>query len=287
MYGPSVRGSTAIHDAVAGFRLFRPIRSQHEGRALDNHSVHGFIHRDNEGGDWHKVIEDAQRQSMERLLRAWDEEIEAAKLAHLEIVRRQAREDAEAACLAQAVAASLEGLLEQAEGGADEAAATIPEGVRVASTVVGGPSIAALSALISEVHEADRSVHAAQRSAAWALGHQYIPHPGDLAEILGQLGVDAPWAARFRENGNKLDALGAEAFRNPQLQAFTGAQRLDLLRDTVRLLDAYSPDRTLRLVARPGSLLELPGRVGAPPAAAAGDRTPSKRLNRILDSLFA
>lgn len=232
-----------------------------------------------------REIDEAQARSMQLLLEGWQREIEAHEKTLLEARRKLAEKQAEDAAIASSVAAYLQGLVEQARSGDDVTA--IPLDVRVASASISAPSASALNALISEVQSADDPVAAkAQQSAAWAVSHGFVPHPGDLSTILRSTGVDEAWAQRFEHNAAQLDRLEPST-RIPQLQVIHAAARLELVRDTVRLLDGYTPERTVRMIGNPQSLLELPGKIGAPAAASgASPRMGRAAFDRMLNSLF-
>jgi len=236
-----------------------------------------------------REIDEAQQRSMRELFDAWDREIEAQSKALIDLQKRQAEQAAQDAALAQAVSVYINGLFSQAQGGRDVSDA-VPADVRVESSSLGGTSVSELSALISAANTVDDAVvDKAQRSAAWALSHSFVPHPSDLASILNKVGVDEPWAQAFQELGTKIDQLSESHFKNPQLQIHIGAQKLHAVGETVRMLEQYTPDRTLRLVGNPQSLLDLPGKIGAP-AASSSSPSPkmgSKGFNKMLDGLFS
>src|SRR5205814_8579247 len=102
-------------------------------------------------------------------VQAWDEEIKRGFKELEEVNQKKLQEAAEEAAIAQSVAASLEGLISQARSGDDVIVEAIPVDVRVASTLVGGPSVAALNTLIAEISSSDHISDRSQRSAAWAL----------------------------------------------------------------------------------------------------------------------
>jgi hypothetical protein len=240
-----------------------------------------------------REIDEAQARSMELLLQGWQREIEAHEHTLVEARRRAVEQQAQDAAISSALASFLNGLVDQAKSG-DDVTASIPTGFRVASESICAPSASAISALISEVAAADDPVAAeAQRSAAWAVSNGFVPHPGDLATIMRSTGIDDAWAQRFEHNGKQLEQL-EPTVKNPQLSVFIAATRLDIVKDTVRLLDAYTPERTLKLVGNPQSLLETPGKVGSPSASsglsggggAANPRMGRGAFNRMLDGLF-
>lgn len=201
-----------------------------------------------------QMLLEAQAESMRRLFDAWDKEIEASYKALLEENQKKNEQAARDAALAASVEVYLQGLLSQAQTG-DDVTTSIPTGIRVASALTAGPSSAELSALADAVSEADDLViDPAQKSAAWAVGHGFMPHASDLAAILDQLGMDPEWSERFTQVGEKLDRADRMFGPHPRLKAASGEQKLSALAELKSLLDGYGADRLLRLVADPRSL---------------------------------
>jgi hypothetical protein len=224
------------------------------------------------------MILEAQSESMRRLFEAWDKEIEAHAKALIEENQRKAEQAAHEAAIASSLEVYLRGLLYQAQTG-DDVSLSIPTGIRVASSIAGGPSIDSLAALAEAVSEADDTIDPSQRSAAWALGHGYMPHPSDLSAILGRLAIDGDWADRFAELGAKIDQADQSAKGLVQLQVNAGQTKLSALDEQVRLLDAYGSNRLFRLVADPRSLQAL-GRT--PPL---GGKTPASAIDAAMKSV--
>lgn len=201
----------------------------------------------------HAMLE-AQAASMRRLFDAWDKEIEASYQALLKENQKKNEQAARDGALAASIEVYLQGLLSQAQTG-DDVTTSIPTGIRVASSLTSGPSSSALAALADAVSEADDLViDPAQRSAAWAVGNGFMPHPSDLASILDRLGLDAEWSGRFAEVGDKLDRADRTFGPHPQLKAESGQQKLSALGELKGLLEGYGPDRLFRLVSDPKSL---------------------------------
>ena len=256
-----------------------------------------------------EIILADQNRRMERLLQSWDKEIQAAfdhlktegvRIAQEHSVRaaedgRRAAQEAADAALTSSIASYLEGLAGQAKGN-DTSAVSVPTGIRVASSLFAGPPLAEINALLSQVEKdvttgADDSPQAlAQESAAWALGHGLMPHPGDLATLLGTAGVDDAWASRFKSIGDALDGLEGKSFKNSQLKAHVAHEQFSLLKDHVNVLQSYSAERLVGLVAQPGNLGATLGAITiAPPSQsqnASRARMPDKEFNRMLDNLF-
>lgn len=228
-------------------------------------------------------IYEQQQASMRRMLEAWDQELEAQAEAFrkAEIVR--AAQDAVAAQDARALEVYLAGLVAQAKAGHD-VSVSIPAGIRVASDIAMAPSAAELEALLDAVDDAEAAFTLdAQRSSAWALGHGFMPHPGDLGELMRVGHVDAPWAERLHDLAAMLDRSAARPHQPLQLALHQAQDRVVALKDQVSVMKAYGADRTLALVRDPRGLgADLTRPVPAP--ARAGGRTGMEALNRALDT---
>jgi hypothetical protein len=220
-------------------------------------------------------IEDAQWRNVEELNKAWAKEIARDQKILDEINKRKLREAAEQAAIAQAIEHDL------ANRRAAVDALRIPEGVRVASPLIHAPSIAALNALIGEIDTANHQADGAQRSAIWAIRHGALPHPGDLARILDAVGADKEWAAQLHSHAAVLE--DRTRFRTPQVALHVATTKLDACGQTVRLLDRYGADRTLRLIANPMSLRDLPS---LPQNMRRNSGMSEAELDRVLDALF-
>jgi hypothetical protein len=248
---------------------------------------------------------------MDRLLEAWDRELEAharaleaasrehaqEALARAALERREDRaaarreiaEDrleqrrASDAALAAAVETCLRGLVAQAASG-DDVGLAIPSGVRVAGAL-GGTSPAEIAALAAEARSADEDVqHPAQRSALWALGAGLMPHPADLAELLERAGRDPSWQEGWTTLAKQLDRA-PDPSGPPKLRATAAGERLDVLAAEKKLLASYGGARVLTLVARPGDLTaDLPKRC---PPVGGGPKMGQAALDRVLDGLFS
>lgn len=255
-------------------------------------------------------VQDAQSRNMERLLRAWDAEIEAAaehlrkeavRIANeqaaraLEQSKAQAQEAADAA-LTHSISSYLEGLAVQAQSN-DASAVSIPSGVRVASTSFAGPALTEISALVSEAEREigegrfDSATESSQRSATWALEHGLMPHPGDLGRLVAASGVDASWGERFSQLGAKLDNIDAGAsVRHGQMKAYLAHEKLGALQDYVNVLGAFGGGRVVGLVSNPASLGGIGALSGTPPTSSqsggARGKMPEREFNKMLDNLF-
>lgn len=230
------------------------------------------------------ALHESQERSLRALLEAWAKEIEESRLHLIEQNKKNQLLLAEEAAETAAAERRLLGLMLQAEGGAD-VSVSVPAGVRVASSVLMGPTMAELSTMLRESEEIDGAKSPAQRSAGWAMSHALLPHPSDLADIMLAHGIDRSWAVRFGEVGASLDALDRAPRSHPQLAARTGAQRLDTLADEVALIAAYGAGRTLTLVGDPKKIGD-PART-EPPAQKSRALRPSRgAVDRALDALF-
>lgn len=234
-----------------------------------------------------REILEAERRSMQALLDAWDKEIQAQAEAFRELQKKQAQQQLQELTESAALEAHLRTLVCQAKAGAD-ITVSIPPGVRVADNLAVAASDTELQVMLSKLEQAaGDTAQAAQRSAAWALGQGFVPHPGDLATLMDQQRVDAPWSAALKGLAGQLEQLDASRSAHPQLKALHGGERLTVVQAEVKLLGAYSPERTLQLVTRPSALggsLEK-----APPAldrSQAGPKMGQQALNRLLDRLF-
>jgi hypothetical protein len=223
----------------------------------------------------------AEQRSLNALLEAWDKELDAQAEALREAEKKRQAQAALEAVQVAAFESHIRGLVAQARGGAD---VSIPSGMRAASTLAIGPCDAELDALLATVDDAELAfADQARRSAAWALRQGLLPHPSDLASTMETR--DPPWAAAFRELGHKLDSLDAVKHAHPRLQAVSGGERVDVLRREVQLLKAYSPERTLTLIAQPEKL-GAPLSLAPPPPAERGPRMGAQALGKLLNNLF-
>jgi hypothetical protein len=231
-----------------------------------------------------ELVHEAQQRSMARLLDAWDAELEAQAEAHREAQRRQQAQAAFEAAEAAAFESRVRGLVAQAKGGAD---VSVPAGMRAASTLAVGPCDGGLDALLATVDQAETEFAAdARRAAAWALREGLMPHPSDLAAAMASRGVDAPWAEAFAALGRRLEAIDAAPRAHPRLAAHSAGERVDVLRQEVHLVRAYSPERTLALVASPRALTTS---LAERPPAMSTERAPrmgAQALGQMLDRVF-
>ena len=192
-----------------------------------------------------RMIYEAQQASMQRMLEAWDRELEAQAEAFREAAKQKAAQEVVAAQNAAALEVYLEGLVAQAKGGSD-VSVSIPSGIRVAGNLACAPSLAELESLVDEIDATEANYAIAQRSAAWAIGHGMMPHPGDLAEIMNGVNLDAPFASRLSDLAGQLDKIDAKASGHPKLALLGAHDRLSTLQDQVGVMKAYGGERTLR-----------------------------------------
>lgn len=249
-----------------------------------------------------REIQEAEAKAMARLLEAWDREIEAqAQAARVANARHavktaaknrtqqrwataeakadhfEQRED-RAALIGASIEGQLHGLVARALTGQDVSSA-IPSGsVRVASTV-GTTSNAEIAALVAQARSADDPV---RNSAAWAVGHGFMPHPEDLAELLDRGVRDPSWAEGFRGLGPALDATreGPTSLRVQRAHA-----HLDLLTQHRRGLVALGPKALLGLIVTPERPLTT-AQPRFPTPAEGGARMGQAALDAVLDKLF-
>ena len=223
-----------------------------------------------------------QEASMRRLLEAWDKELEAQAEAFKKAQIVRAAQDAVAAQDARALEVYLAGLVAQAKAGHD-VSVSIPAGIRVAGDLAAAPNMAELESLVDAIDDSEAAFAQAQRSSAWALGHGFMPHPGDLSELMRGGHVDAPWAARLAELAAAPDAAAPRRGQAPQLALHMAHDRVVTLKDQVSVMKAYGPDRTLALVRDPTRLGgDLNRAVPSPPRATG--RAGLEALNRALDA---
>jgi len=234
-----------------------------------------------------RLLYQAQQDSMRKMLEAWDRELEAQAEAFREAAKKKAAADNAQALDAAALEVYLEGLISQAKAGAD-VSVSIPAGIRVASSIATAPSVAELESLLDGIDDAEaQHALASQRSAAWALGHGFMPHPGDLSDLMRAGQVDAPFAERLTDIAGQLSKLEGPAVRHPKLELLAAHDRVFALKDQVSVMKAYGSDRTLALVKDPralGKSLErpVPGAV-----TGRGPKMGHEALGRVLDGLFS
>ena len=186
--------------------------------------------------------------------------------------------------LGHSVSSYLQGLVAQAESN-DASAVTIPTGIRVASTTISGPPLGEIEALIADVQgevregKSDSPTQRARQSAAWALGHGLMPHPGDIARLLGGQG-NKGWAKQFGETGRKLDRFAEAGVGNAHLRALNAGERLDVMDGYCSLLAQYGADRLMDLVS---------GKKHEPPPPPDPKQSGMRRaeLDSVLDQLFS
>ncbi|MBI4819902.1 MAG: hypothetical protein HY791_26750 [Deltaproteobacteria bacterium] len=265
---------------------------------MDRNYVNNFVAE--------QAVWQAQSAAVDTLLNSWEREIEldAERLreegqrieakktedaieAQRTEFRLQSQQDVVERLDANALGRSLEGLAIAAEKN-DNAAVSIPSGIKVASALLVGPAIGSLLDKVEdEVLEGRSDSPFAQSDASirWALGHGMMPHPTDLASSMQGRGLDRDFATRFSELGQRLDQLSEKSFRNPQLQGVVGHERLGILKEHVQLLGAYSSQRLVSLVRDPEALKGTQSPT-LPVERGKGQLRP-RELNQMLDKLFS
>ncbi len=241
-------------------------------------------------------IEAGHARNMEALFRGWDEEIAAAAKALEDQKKKHLAQDVVGAAQAAWIGQLIQGLVSQAaSSGRDDISVSIPGNLGVEG-LIGGTSVSELNSLIAEIETIDN----AQTGAIDALRNGTVPKDRDVADLFGALKVEL--SSRTGDHGAAIDNLGAweQVFRahdaqlanlgrpaDPQMQIYVGAQRLEIVHASVKLLEAHRPDRTLRLIGNPKSLLEDPSKIGAPPSIERGIAPKMGRegFNRMLNSL--
>lgn len=232
-----------------------------------------------------EMVHRAQTEAMERLLRAWDREIEAEFERLRERAQRQhqqqLREGAEArrklleemgeAALNASVAAYLTGLAETAEAN-DTSAVTASVGLPTSAITELAPLLARVQ---DEVREGkmDSPLLEAQRSVATAMDRGLIPSPADLQSLLLAAG-QTQQAKAFGELAERLRA--DSSFRNPAIQYRSTHDRISALSDEVKLLKGIGSENLVRLITEPQSLAKVS--LGSTPQTASP-------LDRALDIL--
>ena len=197
-----------------------------------------------------QIVYEAQQKNIERMLDAWDKEIEAAIEAQIAEQKKRAKLEAQAA----AVEGQLQALIAQAQAGH---IVTIPSGIQVASSAIicsVGDELAALSDILEDLRDVDPAL----RSAAWAMGNGFMPHPADLAAVMFKNEVDSAWAEAFAGLGHELKALDTQPTAIPRLAADNGAQRLDVLKRQQDLQRNYGGSRLAQVVLQPDLLKGAP-----------------------------
>lgn len=240
---------------------------------------------------------------MEALLRGWDQEIQAANAALEQAAKKRLILESQGAAQAAWIAQLVQGLCSQAAGSTHEISASIPGFVGIEGLVGAGTSVDELNAIIAHVDTEDDDAFDAQKSALIAIAGGSVPKPNDIAEIFGALSKDlssrgrrsdeeaidalSKWEHAFRDQHAQLLRLVKPAQGDPQLQIYLGAQQLAIVHQSVRLLEAHNPERTLRLVAHPKSLLDDPTKIVAPPSVESSTAPKMGRdnFNEMLDQL--
>jgi|GEM_PF-5393113 len=226
------------------------------------------------------MIQDSVSKNMERLLDAWDKEIEAAEKASRErakqihaekskeaqqAARRNDQEtliDAEASRLLHYVT----GALNHAEAN-ESISITIPNGVQVASQAIVAPQVGelleAIGDLKAEINDNDdQIIDRAQYSALWAAAHGFAPHPNDIADLIRAHPEGEAWAKRFVDFSQNLKAAQRTENQPGQLQGYLAHKEIDTLRSHVQHLQALGPKTLSGLIStKPNGTLPI----GVPP----------------------
>jgi hypothetical protein len=205
------------------------------------------------------MVYEAQAETMRKLHEGWDREAAEYAERHKQNEKRIAESLVHQALDASALEVYLNGLVGRAATG-DDVVVSIPTSISV--SVVGGPSIDALMAIVSDATHADDD----------ARKTLYLPHPGDLAAMIRDAGVDPAWARRFDALAVKLED-GQQKITSSltRMKAEGGQLMLGAMKEERQLIDAYGADRLFRLVTDPRSLTgntQPPPRFGKVPDAA-------------------
>ncbi len=190
-----------------------------------------------------QLVYEAQQKNIERMLDAWDKEIDAAIEAQIAASKKRAKAEAQAA----AIEGQLQGLIAQAQAGH---IVTIPTGIQVASSAISvsvGDELAALHDVLEDLVDAPPEV----RSAAWSMTNGFLPHPSDLAVILFKNELDSAWAQAFGNLGHSLNLIDDRSSAHPQLAAQNGLHRLAELKVHQDLMRNYGGTRLAQAVLQP------------------------------------
>lgn len=190
-----------------------------------------------------QLVYEAQQKNIERMLDAWDKEIDAAIEAQIAAAKKRAKAEAQAA----AIEGQLQGLIAQAQAGH---IVTIPSGIQVASSSISvsvGDELAVLHDVLEDLLDAPPEL----RSAAWSMTNGFLPHPADLASVLFKNELDSAWAEAFAGLGHELKNIDAKPSAIPQLAAQNGALRLGVLKQQQDLMRNYGGVRLAQAVLQP------------------------------------
>lgn len=230
-------------------------------------------------------LHEQQQASMQRMLEAWDKELDAQAEAFREAAKKQAAQEAVQGQNAAALGVYLEGLIAQAKGGSD-ISVSIPSGMRIASHLAFAPAAAELESLADAANDSEAEFAHAQASAAFALSHALMPHPGDLEALMRGAKVDAPFADRLNAIATQLDRLDRAPTQHPQMAAMAAQDRLLSLKDQVGVMKAYGAQRTIELVKNPLKLGASLNRAVPGPPQSRGPKMGHAALGKVLDGLF-
>ena len=226
------------------------------------------------------MIQDSVSKNMERLLDAWDKELEAAEKASRERAKqihaeksKEAQQTARENYQENLIDAEASRLLHYVTGALNHAEAnesisiTIPSGVQVASQAIVAPQVGelleAIGDLRAEINDNDdQIINRAQYSAVWATAHGFAPHPRDIADLVGAYPKGEAWAQRFAELSQNLQTAQQTDKQPGQLQGYLAHKEIDTLRSHVQHLQALGPKTLSKLIStKPNRPLQL----GAPP----------------------
>jgi hypothetical protein len=196
-------------------------------------------------------IEEAEAKRLAEYFAAEDRAIARRWHQLEEINRRQLEAVWLAAERAHAWAIQIQGEIDLAKG--DDDPDELESSIGASLTVSSMDAMRALAAHGIHASVSEEARHAA-RWITTALNHGRVPHPGDVGRVLVESPGGSAWSKPFIEQGQHLDRL-AESFKNPQLSVHINAQRMDLVRETVAMLDAYTAGKN--------PTLEQPGKIGS------------------------
>lgn len=251
------------------------------------------------------AILDAEAKRMEQLFHAWDEEIARSfealreeqkklnqtKLAEYTAAQREYHQDQAAGINASVLLQRLghAEVLAEAIGHA----VAVPEGLKVASCHVRGPSLGELAGMAAELQEENLktgpkdSSMSAQASLAFALQSGTLPHPGELGRLIDTLGIAPEKAKELITLGQKLDRIDQQAFCHPRLQYEGAAQKIDLLKRTKDEVQAIGGEGLLKLALRPEALRGQPLPYTPSSSASSGTAMTRQAFDQLLTGLFA
>ncbi|MEE2903944.1 MAG: hypothetical protein VYC39_16575 [Myxococcota bacterium] len=226
------------------------------------------------------MIQESVSKNMERLLDAWNKELEAAEKTSRELAKqihaeksKEAQQTARENYQENLVDAEASRLLHYVNGALNHAEAnesisiTIPSGVQVASQAIVatqvGELLEAIGDLRAEINDNDdQIINRAQYSAVWATAHGFVPHPRDIADLVRAYPQGEAWAQRFAEFSQNLKTAQHTENQPGRLQGYLAHKEIDTLRSHVQHLQALGTKALSKLIStKPSTALPL----GAPP----------------------